>query len=178
MIVRAPRPRQHFTILSNTVLRDQALSWKARGLLAYLLSQPDGWRTSTDRLAQVAPDGRDSVRTAMRELETHGYVARIRRQDDAGRWHTLVIVREDPTAAPTVDAPVDNATNDPQPTPEKPTSDNPALHKGPSTKDGTRLVASQLKNTGPRLCRNCHGAGWHPTPHGLERCDCDAGVRL
>ena len=33
----------NFTILDNTGLRDPNISWKAKGLLAYLLHLPDDW---------------------------------------------------------------------------------------------------------------------------------------
>ena len=177
MIIRAPRPRAHFTVLDNRVLRDSTLSWKARGLLAYLLSQPDGWRTSSERLARVGPDGRDAVRSAMRELEDRGYVARLRRQDDAGRWQTLVVVREDPDAPPTVDPPGDNSPNCPPPTPGNPTPGNPAIYEEPFTKDVPGLVATRVSKAQPQLCRTCDGTGWRVLLGDLHRCTCDAGVR-
>ena len=42
MIVRGPRP-DRFTIVDNEILRNHALSFKARGLLAYLMSMQDNW---------------------------------------------------------------------------------------------------------------------------------------
>ena len=40
MIVRSARP-ERYTVLDNDILRNHALSFKARGILGYLLSQPD-----------------------------------------------------------------------------------------------------------------------------------------
>ena len=89
MIVRTPRPDgETFTVLSNAVLRDVRLSWRARGVLAYLLSLPDDWRITAEHLTRCAPEGRDAVRTALTELEHVGYLTRRRRQDSAGRWVT------------------------------------------------------------------------------------------
>jgi len=39
MIVRTPN-RDRFTIIDKRALEDDRLSWRARGLLAYLLSKP------------------------------------------------------------------------------------------------------------------------------------------
>jgi hypothetical protein len=96
-IVRAPR-MTHFTTLSNDLLADERLSFKARGLLAYLLSRPDGWHTDATRLAQIGPDGRRSILTGLSELEEAGYLKRTRAQDpDTGRWATQCEVFDAPT---------------------------------------------------------------------------------
>lgn len=75
-IVRGPRAADHFTIISNGALRDERLTWKARGLLAYLLSMDTGWITSVRRLAEVGPDGTTAVESALKELEAFGYLER------------------------------------------------------------------------------------------------------
>lgn len=119
MIVRGPIPDHGYTILQNELLRDTRLSWKARGLLAYLLSQPPGWHTWLEHLATQAPDGRDSVRAGLRELESCGYLRRWRTQDPRGHWHWNSTV---------YDTPVENRGDDPvdigSPILENPTSEN------------------------------------------------------
>ena len=98
-IVRGPRAADHFTIISNAALRDERLSWKARGLLAYLLSMDTGWETSIRRLATVAPDGKSAVETALAELEALGYLERRQqRAAEAGKFgHTEYHVCDDAT---------------------------------------------------------------------------------
>ena len=56
MIVRSKRP-ERYTVLDNDILRNHALSFKARGILAYILSQPDNWAISSSRLAKVGQTG-------------------------------------------------------------------------------------------------------------------------
>lgn len=96
MIIRGPRLEKHFTILDNAVIRDGRLSFRARGVLAYILSQPDGWRSTSEDLARVATEGREAVRTAMRELEAAGYVERRKEQNQSGQWVTHVTVYDRP----------------------------------------------------------------------------------
>lgn len=96
MIHRAPRPRRSFTIVANHVICDERLSFKATGLLIYILSKPDNWRTNTQQLAVAKRDGADSVRSALRELEDAGYVHRSRYQDKQGRWAYKIEVFDHP----------------------------------------------------------------------------------
>lgn len=83
MIKRAPRPNHGFLILRNDVARDKRLSYLARGLLAAILSRPDNWTVSAERLAAEtdANEGIKSIRRALRELETVGYLVRRRVKD-------------------------------------------------------------------------------------------------
>lgn len=96
-IVRANRPNQYVQI-DNRVARDHRLSLRARGLLLELLSHADGWRWgSADDIAENQPEGRDAIRTALRELESVGYLVRRKVQDKVtGRWSTECLLSETP----------------------------------------------------------------------------------
>jgi hypothetical protein len=94
-ITRAPRTT-HFTVLSNDLIRDCRLSFKARGLLAWLLSQPDDWQTDAGRIAEQGPDGRTAILSALKELEHAGYLTRTRTQDKHGHWSTACEVTDHP----------------------------------------------------------------------------------
>lgn len=94
-IVRAPRDGR-FAIIPNAALEDARLSFRARGVLAYLLSRPDGWATSADRLATGAREGRRAILTALTELEAVGYLHRVKAQDDRGRWSTVAHLTDSP----------------------------------------------------------------------------------
>lgn len=88
MIRRAPRPDGNFTVVHNHVLRDQRLSYKARGLLTYILSMPDNYRFTVELLTRTSPDGRQSVISGMRELRENGYLTIKKIQSSDGRWRT------------------------------------------------------------------------------------------
>lgn len=96
MIIRAPRRRDNFTIINNDIIRNHHLSWKARGLLVYLLSQPDNWRTSSAHLASISPEGIHAVRTGLKELEEYGYLRRVKHQRPNGTWQTDNLVYDRP----------------------------------------------------------------------------------
>jgi hypothetical protein len=119
-IVRAPRPANHYTTIRNDVIRDPRLSYRAAGVLATILSHSDGWKTTSETLAERNDkEGRDAIRKALRELEDAGYLRRERVRGDRGRWKTETMVFDspiDPQAFPLVgpktadQAPVDQAS--------------------------------------------------------------------
>lgn len=104
MIRRAPRGAPGFVMVRNSTARDSRLSFRARGLLTFILSQPDDWTCESDELAEHGTEGRDAVRTALKELETAGYLTRRKYQDDRGHWRTESTVNELPTTGNTSSA--------------------------------------------------------------------------
>lgn len=97
MIRRSPRPQRNYTVIHNEVIRDGRLSWKARGLLIFLLSQPDDWHTSASRLARQSPDGRAAILSGLHELELAGYIQRRRIQNRKGYFSTETVVYDTPS---------------------------------------------------------------------------------
>ncbi|MGW3073084.1 MULTISPECIES: hypothetical protein [unclassified Kitasatospora] len=64
---------RNFTVLPNALLQYRRLSYTARGLLADLLSRPDGWREDGRHMADSSPQGRGAIRKALKELTEAGY---------------------------------------------------------------------------------------------------------
>jgi len=95
-IQRTPRPQSNFTILANEILRDNRLSFRARGILASILSRPDNWRTSADSLANESIEGRGAILTALKELETLGYLERTKYQNELGHWVSDSLIYDKP----------------------------------------------------------------------------------
>jgi hypothetical protein len=74
-----------WTSLPTKMLADDEISFRAAGILAYLLSRPDGWETDSKRLARgKRREGRDAIRTALKELEARGYLHRVKVRRPAG----------------------------------------------------------------------------------------------
>jgi len=167
MIVRSKRPDKHYTVLGNDIIRDQRLSWRARGILVYLLSMPENWKTTASWLTANGQEGRDAVRIALSELETIGYLKRQKHQDDRGRWSTATYVYDYP--------------QNPQqlPTPETAfqASVNQALLEEPKKKDLAGKTGSKRKSMTPRICGSCDATGWVPQGKGLTRCSCRGGIQ-
>ncbi len=72
-IMRVPK-KQNYLVIDKTFLADKKLSWKAKGLMTYLLSLPDNWRLNVVDLMKRASDRRDSVRAILQELGKAGYI--------------------------------------------------------------------------------------------------------
>jgi hypothetical protein len=105
----------NFTVIPNYLTEDPDLSWKAKGILVYLLGRPNDWEINIPHLSSVSSDGESSTRSGFSELEDSGYATRVRHTDEAGRiisWS--VYVRQD--------------KNDPWPF-ENPDVENPHVEK-------------------------------------------------
>lgn len=77
-----------YVMLDKFSVNDSGLSWKAKGLLAYLLSKPDDWVVKEHDLVAHAKDGRASMRAGLEELIQAGYLVKYgRRRDDKGRLY-------------------------------------------------------------------------------------------
>lgn len=131
-----------FTILRNDALRDERLSWKSTGLLAYLISLPNDWRLFLADLSKRKRDGRDATRAGLAELERAGYL-RIERVRDGGRYHETVWIVNDVPVQPDAEKPYSENPNTVNPNSEKPT-----LERTNSTKTHTQKN-NPTKRAGP-----------------------------
>lgn len=78
-------PASNFTIVSNNIVGDPELSWKAKGIFLYLCSKPDGWEFFMHEIKMNATDGIKSVRAGIAELEERGYLKRIKGHNEKGQ---------------------------------------------------------------------------------------------
>lgn len=86
-IIRA-RNNKNYTVINNVGLRDDRLSWKARGLLSYMLSLPDDWIFRDLELTNHAPDGKESTKKGLKELEQYGYLVKQQSRGERGKFAT------------------------------------------------------------------------------------------
>ena len=92
MILKIKRHKTSFVIVDSTPLKNPALSWQAKGLLAYLLTLPDNWVVVLDELGKHSSDSRYSLKKAFRELRDHGHATLEPVRDNDGKlagreWH-------------------------------------------------------------------------------------------
>lgn len=77
-----------FVMIDRRPIENPVLSWKAKGLLAYLLSRPDNWIVRFADLVKRSPDGGHTVRAAIKELKAahHLKVTAIREGGRVKQW--------------------------------------------------------------------------------------------
>lgn len=103
-------PKDGWVPVANTTAQNHQLSWRAKGLLLELLSYPDGYDLTFDRLMARAKsaggkaEGRDAMRKAMQELERAGLLAHVRHRvegsvGDRKEWRTETVVCDVPGVA-------------------------------------------------------------------------------
>lgn len=97
---------KNFITMSNYHLQDSRLSWKAKGILSAILSLPDNWDYSIKGLSSLASDGVTSTTTAVKELESAGYIKRcpVRESGKIIDWE--YIIHEQPEDLPLLEKPV------------------------------------------------------------------------
>lgn len=74
-----------YTITGNHLAQHRELSLTAIGLGTHILSLPQGASADIRTLAERFTEGRDRIAFALRELEAHGYVERVRERVGGGR---------------------------------------------------------------------------------------------
>lgn len=132
MIQRTPR-RNNFTIIGNGIFMENALSFEAMGLLAYLLSKPDNWQVHVQALVRATEGtaqkrGENKILALLRELIGAGYI--IRQRQSSGKMDYYVY--DEPQGEPSADTTPDSgscAENASQPIENKPQPSKPHVAK-------------------------------------------------
>ena len=68
-VIRVKKRPSNFVMMDKTFLEDDRLSYKAKGLLAYLLSKPDDWKVIIGNLVNSSKDGKASVYAGLKEFK-------------------------------------------------------------------------------------------------------------
>lgn len=76
----------NYVSVSNLLAQDKKLPAKARGIAVYILSFPRHWRFTAEMLAKELPEGLAAIKSALKDLETHGYLRRKKYRNDKGVW--------------------------------------------------------------------------------------------
>lgn len=77
-----------YVMIDKRPLENSKLSWKAKGILAYILSRPDDWTIRFQDLVGKSPDGAHLIRAALKELRKAGHlqVETIREGGKIKQW--------------------------------------------------------------------------------------------
>lgn len=120
-----------FTTLKNKLLNDTNLSFKARGLLAFMLSLPSDWKFYSSEIVKHSnKDGQASINSAIKELKENGYLE-IRQVFKDGKFSGNEWIVYDYPKLKSTDVDFPHAE---KPNTEKPSAGNHSLQRTNSTK--------------------------------------------
>jgi hypothetical protein len=108
-----------YVAFPNDTANDVRLSFRARGVLAYLLARPPGWRFAAARIASDGTEGREAVAAALRELAAAGYY-RCHRVQTPGGFRMVTEVAALPALMPALPDPGDGFSGTGIPAPGNP----------------------------------------------------------
>jgi len=149
---------EQFTVVGNHLAQHPELSLTAIGLAVHIQSLPPGALVSIKALAAKFPEGETRIASALRELEAHGYLARIKERLPSGRIVTRTVSYNKPRTR-TVPPPP-KPDREPPPSPAAlPMSTLPETHDLPTHRTARDVLAG-LRAHDPRL---------HLTEHDVRR---------
>jgi hypothetical protein len=92
-IIRVQKDKNNpYAMINTEFLNNDAMSWKAKGILTYLLTKPDGWKVIAGDLIKRSKDGRDAVYSALRELKSFRHLEKypVRDKGRIIRWESII----------------------------------------------------------------------------------------
>jgi hypothetical protein len=80
----------------NDLLNNKVISLKAKGLFGYIQSKPDGWNFSVKNIAKQNKESLSAITSGIKELESFGYLERVKYQNEKGHWGIEYILHDIP----------------------------------------------------------------------------------
>ena len=105
MIIRVTKGNDPYARIDKVPINDERLSWKALGILTYLLSKPNDWKVMEANLINSHRNGRDAVRSGLKELIEAGYIERKMERKDGKFLCVEYTVHERPINTPLTEKP-------------------------------------------------------------------------
>lgn len=154
--------RGRFTTIDRRTVNDDTLSFRARGILVWLLDKPDDWTATRESIASASPDGVTAIRPALKELTDHGYLVRTKVRLPNGQTVTETHVHEVPpevgnpplAIGPEVgNQPADNQPAVPQPVidrrlKQKTSADKPQREESPFAQTADDVTRTEWNRRG------------------------------
>lgn len=117
---------------------------KAKGLLSQMLSLPDSWDFTLRGLASINKENLDAIRTAVLELEKHGYITRRQLRNSSGKLVKIeYTIYEQPQQPSPLSPRLGNPNTAPSPHLGKPCLENPNT-VNPNTEKPNTDIPTQL----------------------------------
>lgn len=92
--IRIQKAPSNFVTLHKGFIEDARLSYKAKGILSYLLSKPDNWTVIVKDLMNHSTDGSKSIYAGLNELKKYGYFKKVPVRDESNRfishWESVI----------------------------------------------------------------------------------------
>lgn len=98
MIIRIAQHNREFSIISNAIFQNPHLTWKAKGLLGYLLTRPENWQVNVQDLVKMSTGGRDQVYGILKELKLLGYLRPVMHRERGRFAQHDWVAHENPAA--------------------------------------------------------------------------------
>ncbi|MCQ8833823.1 hypothetical protein [Streptomyces malaysiensis] len=177
-IRRGSMAGDQFTQIANGLFRDNRLSYKAKGIFGYISTHQDGWQVTVAGMVRSGPDGRDAVRTGLKELETHGYLIRERLRRTNGTLGEIVYsITDHPTFVDALMADAATALHAPSAPKDRQGDHGRGIRRGVMAGDQFTQIANGLfrdermsfKSKGLFGLISTHREGWHMTVADLAR---------
>lgn len=169
--IRRTKRTGNFTTVRNEYLQDVNLSWKAKGLITYIMSLPPDWQLNLSDLKKRSKDGRDATAAGLRELITNGYCQRCKVRGDGGTFvgcdYEVSDIKEFEPEQPQTENPFMDT-----PQTENPVAVNPETEK-PDTEKPTLINTNQsnktdIPNTNPSKPANGVVGDLFPDEKGID----------
>jgi hypothetical protein len=79
-----------YVMVDMRPILNEKLSWKAKGILVYLLSRPDGWEVNLVDLTNRSIDGLAAVKSGCKELKEAGHLKHAGVRKASGQFDTVI----------------------------------------------------------------------------------------
>ena len=128
----------NYTTAPNEWLRDDRISFKAKGILLYLLSHEVGYNITFAQIERQTKDGLSAIRSGIEELVEAGYLEVQQTRDENGYNAGLAYLLKNPEC--------ENPTLE-NPTLENPTLENRIAYKKQTNKETNDIRTKNNKNS-------------------------------
>lgn len=116
MLVRTCKDKNNpYVMLHKAFLEDINLSLKAKGLLAYCMSKPDGWQFNIEQMTTCLKEGRDAIQSTFKELIENRYCIREQGRLEEGTFSKVDYVLHEQPIQKMLPQPGFPVTEDPAP---------------------------------------------------------------